>query len=47
VVLSDQLPSLSPHRVRAAHDGSVALKGITNMTGTIVSHGAVLTAIQH
>mgnify|MGYP007078097279 CR=1 FL=1 len=55
VVLSDQLPSLSPHRVRAAHDGSIALKGITNMAGTIVStfaddrypsHSAVLVAIQ-
>ena len=54
-VLSEQLPSLSPHRVSTAHDGSVALKGITNMAGTILStcaddrypsHSAVLVAIQ-
>ena len=30
LVLADQLPSLPPHRVRAAHEGSVTLKGITN-----------------
>ena len=55
LVVVDQLPPLSPHRARAAHDGSVALKGIMNMAGTIVStfaddrypsHAAVLAALQ-